>query len=40
MNIRWKPRRKAIPRDAIVAAAVVRKENPGGDGYLMGKEPK
>ncbi len=40
MNTRWKPRRKAIPRDAIAAAAVVRKGNSGGDGYLMGKQPK
>jgi hypothetical protein len=40
MNIRWRPRRKAIPRDAIGAAAVVRKGKPGGEGCLMEKRTK
>jgi hypothetical protein len=40
MDIRWRPRRKAIPRDAIAAAAVVRKGKPGGEGFLMVKRTK
>jgi hypothetical protein len=40
MNIRWRPRRRAIPPDAIAAAAAVRKLKPGEEGSLMAKRTK
>jgi hypothetical protein len=36
INIRWRRRRKAIPRDAIAAAA----GKPGGEGSLMVERTK
>jgi hypothetical protein len=40
MKIRWRPWRKAFPRDAIAATAVVHKGRPDGEGCLMGKRTK
>jgi hypothetical protein len=38
MNIRWRPRREAIPPDAIAAAPVVRKGKPGGESVPNGEK--